>query len=111
MNVGFKLQRQVENNRVIYNARGTFKVRFNNGLVHLSYSLYSTCQIEMPTHPAGIVVPRQCITNRSLSEPTGNGSTEETPNKASEQLVAQTAQQRFAKKNTTGGGEGAGMAT
>ena len=64
--VGVKLQRQVENNRVNYNARGTFKVRFNIGLVHLSYSLYSTCQIEMPTHPVGIVVPRQCITNQSL---------------------------------------------
>ncbi|KAK7386026.1 hypothetical protein VNO78_32076 [Psophocarpus tetragonolobus] len=62
--VGVKLQRQVENNRVNYNARGTFKVRFNMGLIHLSYSLYSTCQMQMTSPPTGILVARQCVTNR-----------------------------------------------
>ncbi|XP_020216906.1 uncharacterized protein At1g08160 isoform X2 [Cajanus cajan] len=62
--VGVKLQRQVENNRVNYNARGTFKVRFNMGLFHLSYWLHSICQIEMTSPPTGILVARQCITNR-----------------------------------------------
>ncbi|KAL2316616.1 hypothetical protein Fmac_030492 [Flemingia macrophylla] len=51
--VGVKLQRQVENNRVNYNARGTFKVRFNMGLFHLSYWLHSLCQIEMTSPPTG----------------------------------------------------------
>lgn len=62
--VGVKLQRQVENNRVNYNARGTFKVRFNMGLIHLSYWLHSICQMEMTSPPTGILVARQCITNR-----------------------------------------------
>ncbi|KAK7320308.1 hypothetical protein VNO77_29662 [Canavalia gladiata] len=62
--VGVKLQRQVQNNRVNYNARGTFKVRVNMGLIHLSYWLHSICQIEMTSPPTGILVARQCITNR-----------------------------------------------
>ncbi|QCE01873.1 uncharacterized protein At1g08160-like [Vigna unguiculata] len=63
--VGVKLQRQVENNRINYNARGTFKVRFNIGLIHLSYWLNTICQIEMTSPPTGILVARQCITSRS----------------------------------------------
>ncbi|TKY57439.1 YLS9 protein [Spatholobus suberectus] len=62
--VGVKLQRQVESDRVNYNARGTFKVRFNMGLIHLSHWLHTICQIEMTSPPTGILVARQCITNR-----------------------------------------------
>ncbi|KAK7299898.1 hypothetical protein RJT34_10727 [Clitoria ternatea] len=62
--VGVKLQKQVQNNRVNYNARGTFKVKINMGLVHFSYWLHSTCQIEMTGPPTGILVARNCITIR-----------------------------------------------
>lgn len=62
--VGVKLQRQVESNGVNYNVRGTFKVRFNMGLIHLSYWLHSICQIEMTGPPTGVLVARQCITKR-----------------------------------------------
>ncbi|XP_061337647.1 uncharacterized protein At1g08160-like [Gastrolobium bilobum] len=62
--VGVKLQRQVQSNRVNYNARGTFKVRFNMGLIHLSYWLHSICQIEMTGPPTGVLVAKQCITKR-----------------------------------------------
>ncbi|KAJ1410841.1 Late embryogenesis abundant protein [Sesbania bispinosa] len=62
--VGVKLQRQVQSNRVNYNARGTFKVRANMGLIHLSYWLHSRCQIEMTGPPTGVLVARQCITRR-----------------------------------------------
>ncbi|XP_027368616.1 uncharacterized protein LOC113874597 [Abrus precatorius] len=62
--VGVKLQRQVQNNRVNYNARGTFKVRVNMGLIHISYWLHSICQIEMTCPPTGILVARQCVTYR-----------------------------------------------
>ncbi|RDX83917.1 NDR1/HIN1-like protein 3, partial [Mucuna pruriens] len=49
--VGVKLQKQVQNNRINYDARGTFKVRVNMGLIHLSYWLHSICQIEMTSPP------------------------------------------------------------
>lgn len=62
--VGVKLQKQVQSNRVEYNVRGTFKVRFNIGLIHLSYWLHSRCQMEMTGPPTGVLVSRQCITKR-----------------------------------------------
>ncbi|KAL1307261.1 hypothetical protein HN51_049234 [Arachis hypogaea] len=62
--VGVKLQRQVESNKVSYYVRGTFKVKFNIGLIHLSYWLNSICEIEMTGPPAGVLVSRQCITSR-----------------------------------------------
>ncbi|MED6159450.1 hypothetical protein PIB30_042524 [Stylosanthes scabra] len=62
--VGVKMQRQVESNKVSYYVRGTFKVRFKIGLIHLSYWLNSICEMEMTGPPAGVLVSRQCITTR-----------------------------------------------
>ncbi|XP_004491540.1 NDR1/HIN1-like protein 26 [Cicer arietinum] len=63
--IGVKLLRQVQNNRINYYAKGTFKVRVNMGLIHLSFWLHSWCQIEMTGPPAGSLVARQCITTKS----------------------------------------------
>ncbi|XP_019460509.1 PREDICTED: uncharacterized protein LOC109360237 [Lupinus angustifolius] len=62
--VSVKLQRQVQNNKVVYNVRGTFKVRVNLGLIHWSYWLHSRCQIEMTAPPTAVLISRQCITKR-----------------------------------------------
>ncbi|KAK7276998.1 hypothetical protein RIF29_18147 [Crotalaria pallida] len=63
--VGVKLQKQVQSsNKVVYNVRGTFKVRVNLGLIHWSYWIHSRCQMEMTGPPTGVLVSRQCITQR-----------------------------------------------
>jgi hypothetical protein len=63
--VGVKLEREVQNNRLNYFAKGTFKVKVNMGIIHLSFWLHSMCQIEMTAPPAGSLVAKQCITTRS----------------------------------------------
>ncbi|XP_015948280.1 NDR1/HIN1-like protein 10 [Arachis duranensis] len=62
--IGVKLQKQVQNNRVIYNVKGTFRVKITIGLIHVSYWLHSRCQIEMTGPPTGVLVARNCITKR-----------------------------------------------
>lgn len=62
--LGVKLQKQVQSNRVNYNVRGRFKVKITFGLIHLSYLLHSRCQIEMTSPPGGVLVARNCITER-----------------------------------------------
>ncbi|KAK7289682.1 hypothetical protein RIF29_03512 [Crotalaria pallida] len=62
--LGMKLQRQVQSNRVDYKVRGTFKVKITFGLIHLSYLIHSRCQIEMTSPPTGYLVARNCITKR-----------------------------------------------
>ncbi|KAJ7963558.1 Late embryogenesis abundant protein [Quillaja saponaria] len=59
-----KLQKQVQSNRVNYYLRGTFRVRANLGLFHMSYWLHSRCQLVMTGPPAGVLVARRCITKR-----------------------------------------------
>ncbi|KAM3396429.1 NDR1/HIN1-like protein 6 [Capsicum galapagoense] len=60
----FKLQKQVLSNRVVYNIRGTFKVRVNIGLIHYSYWLHGRCQLEMTSPPAGALITHSCRTKR-----------------------------------------------
>ncbi|XP_009798502.1 uncharacterized protein At1g08160-like [Nicotiana tabacum] len=60
----FKLQKQVLSNRVVYNIRGTFKVRANIGLIHYSYWLHGRCQLEMTSPPAGALITHSCRTKR-----------------------------------------------
>ncbi|MED6211036.1 hypothetical protein PIB30_069729 [Stylosanthes scabra] len=62
--IGVKLQKQVQSNRVIYNVKGTFRVKITIGLIHVSYWLHSRCQIEMTGPPTGVLVARNCITKR-----------------------------------------------
>ncbi|XP_004244336.1 uncharacterized protein At1g08160-like [Solanum lycopersicum] len=60
----FKLQKQVLSNRVVYNIRGTFKVRVNIGLIHYSYWLHGRCQLEMTGPPTGALITHSCRTKR-----------------------------------------------
>ncbi|XP_054797493.1 uncharacterized protein At1g08160-like [Prosopis cineraria] len=62
--LGIKLQRQVQSNRVNCNVRATFKVRAIVGFIHLSFRIHSTCQIEMTGPPTGVLITRICITKR-----------------------------------------------
>ncbi|XP_023523222.1 uncharacterized protein LOC111787482 [Cucurbita pepo subsp. pepo] len=63
-NSGFILRRQVQNNKVIYNIRGTFRVRASLGAIHYSYWLHSRCQLVMTSPPTGVLVARSCNTKR-----------------------------------------------
>ncbi|XP_022139590.1 uncharacterized protein LOC111010452 [Momordica charantia] len=63
-NSGLVLRRQVQNNKVIYNIRGTFKVRASLGIIHYSYWLHSRCQLVMTSPPTGVLVARSCRTKR-----------------------------------------------
>ncbi|KAJ8764968.1 hypothetical protein K2173_010433 [Erythroxylum novogranatense] len=63
-NLAVELQKQVQNNRVKYNIRGTFKVRATLGLIHYSYWLHGRCEIEMTGPPTGVLVARSCKTKR-----------------------------------------------
>ncbi|PRQ35007.1 putative Late embryogenesis abundant protein, LEA-14 [Rosa chinensis] len=58
------LRTQVQNNRVDYNIRGTFRVRASLGLIHFSYWLHSRCQLQMTGPPTGVLVARSCRTKR-----------------------------------------------
>ncbi|CAL8998673.1 unnamed protein product [Prunus brigantina] len=58
------LRTQVQNNRVNYNIRGTFKVRATLGMIHFSYWLHSRCQLQMTGPPTGVLVARSCKTKR-----------------------------------------------
>lgn len=62
--VGVKLQRQVQSNKVSYNVRGTFRVKVTVGFIHMSFWIHSMCQIEMTGPPTGVLVSRMCITKR-----------------------------------------------
>uniref|UniRef100_A0A7N0U1M5 Late embryogenesis abundant protein LEA-2 subgroup domain-containing protein n=1 Tax=Kalanchoe fedtschenkoi TaxID=63787 RepID=A0A7N0U1M5_KALFE len=63
-NLAVRLQNQVQRNRIMYNIRGTFKVRANVGTVHYSYWLHGRCQLEMTGPPYGVLLARRCITKR-----------------------------------------------
>ncbi|CAH9089214.1 unnamed protein product [Cuscuta europaea] len=58
------LQRQVMNNRVVFNIKAVFKVRVNMGPVHYSYWLHGRCQVEMTGPPNGFLTAHKCITKR-----------------------------------------------
>ncbi|KAL7186803.1 hypothetical protein ACSBR2_028513 [Camellia fascicularis] len=63
-NLALELQQHVQSNRVIYNIRGTFRVRANLGLIHFSYWLHGRCQLEMTSPPIGALLARSCRTKR-----------------------------------------------
>ncbi|XP_043693218.1 NDR1/HIN1-like protein 13 [Telopea speciosissima] len=63
-NLALELRNQLQNNRIRYNIRGTFRVRLNLGLTHISYWLYGRCQVEMSGPPYGVLVARSCRTKR-----------------------------------------------
>lgn len=63
-NFGLVLRRQVQNNKIVYNIRGTFKVKASLGFVHYSYWLHSRCELVMTSPPTGALVARSCRTKR-----------------------------------------------
>lgn len=62
--LGIKLQRQVQSNKVNYIVRGTFRVSAIVGFIHMSFWIHSTCQVEITGPPTGVEVTRTCITQR-----------------------------------------------
>ncbi|KAM2613844.1 hypothetical protein TB2_028535 [Malus domestica] len=64
VNHAVALRTQVQNNRVTYNMRGTFKVRASLGMIHFSYWLHSRCQLQMTGPPTGVLVARSCKSKR-----------------------------------------------
>ncbi|VFQ86148.1 unnamed protein product [Cuscuta campestris] len=56
------LQKQVLNNRVVFNMRGVFKVRVELGMIHYSYWLHGRCQVEMTGPPNGFLLSHNCKT-------------------------------------------------
>lgn len=62
--VALELQKQVVSNKVIYNIRGTFKVRVSLGWMHFHYWLHGRCQVEMTSPPTGVLVARSCNIKR-----------------------------------------------
>ncbi|XP_010246554.2 PREDICTED: protein YLS9-like [Nelumbo nucifera] len=63
-NLALELRKQVENNRIQYNIRGTFRLRASIGLSHFSYWLHGRCQVEMTGPPNGVLVARSCRTKK-----------------------------------------------
>ncbi|XP_021905979.1 uncharacterized protein At1g08160, partial [Carica papaya] len=63
-NLSMELRKQVLNNRIRYNIRGTFKVRASLGMIHFSYWLHGRCQLEMTGPPTGVLVAHSCKTRR-----------------------------------------------
>lgn len=64
VNHAVELKRQVQNNKIEYEIRGTFKVRAHFGMIHYSYWLHGRCQLQMTGPPTGILVSRNCTTKR-----------------------------------------------
>ncbi|KAI3466387.1 hypothetical protein Pfo_023050 [Paulownia fortunei] len=63
-NLALELQKQEQRNRVVYNIKGTFRVKVKLGLVHYSYWLHGKCQIEMTSPPNGVLITHSCRTKK-----------------------------------------------
>ncbi|KAH7689130.1 Late embryogenesis abundant protein LEA-2 subgroup domain-containing protein [Dioscorea alata] len=59
-----ELQKQMASNSVVYNIRGTFKVKVSFGVFHFTYWLYSRCFIQLSAPPSGVLLGRTCKTNK-----------------------------------------------
>ncbi|XP_073311630.1 uncharacterized protein At1g08160 [Primulina huaijiensis] len=64
LNLSLELQKQGQRNRVVYNIKGTFRVKVKLGMVHYSYWLRGNCQLEMTSPPNGVLVTHSCRTKR-----------------------------------------------
>ncbi|KAF8113960.1 hypothetical protein N665_0043s0033 [Sinapis alba] len=64
VNHAVELSRQVQNNKIEYQIRGTFKVRAHFGLIHYSYWLHGMCELQMTSPPIGILISHNCTTKR-----------------------------------------------
>lgn len=64
VNHAVELSREVQNNKIEYQIRGTFKVRAHFGLIHYSYWLHGICHLQMTGPPTGILISHNCTTKR-----------------------------------------------
>ncbi|CAN8326012.1 unnamed protein product [Cochlearia groenlandica] len=64
INHAVELKRQVQNNNIEYEIRGTFKIRVHFGMIHHSYWLHGSCKLQMTGPPVGILVYHNCTTKR-----------------------------------------------
>lgn len=63
-NLAVQLQKQAQRNRVVYDIKANFRVKFKVGVVHYSYALHGNCVIEMTSPPNGVLITRHCRTKR-----------------------------------------------
>ncbi|KAL4185833.1 hypothetical protein AMTRI_Chr10g7850 [Amborella trichopoda] len=59
-----ELRNQIQNNRITYDIRGTFRTRAIFGISHFTYWLYGRCRIVLTGPPSGIIVARYCRTKQ-----------------------------------------------
>ncbi|CAH8317833.1 unnamed protein product [Eruca vesicaria subsp. sativa] len=64
VNHALELSREVQNNKIEYQIRGTFKVRAHFGLIHYPYWLHVSCHLQMTGPPIGILISHNCTTKR-----------------------------------------------
>ncbi|CAA7025362.1 unnamed protein product [Microthlaspi erraticum] len=64
LNYAEELRKQMQNNKIDYEIRGTFKVRAHFRMIHYSYWLHGRCQLQMTGPPTGILISRICTTKR-----------------------------------------------
>ncbi|ESQ42839.1 hypothetical protein EUTSA_v10015852mg, partial [Eutrema salsugineum] len=59
-----ELRRQVMTNKIDYEIRSFFRVKAVFGIIHYSYSLHGSCQLQLGSPPTGNLVSRNCTTKR-----------------------------------------------
>ncbi|KAL1195257.1 NDR1/HIN1-like protein 10 [Cardamine amara subsp. amara] len=64
VNHAVELKRQVMSNKIDYEIRSTFKVKAVLGIIHYSYWLHGSCQLQLTSPPSGGLVYRNCTTKR-----------------------------------------------
>ncbi|KAL3635522.1 hypothetical protein CASFOL_020069 [Castilleja foliolosa] len=64
MNLGMELQKQAVRNRIVYDMKGAFRVRFKTGLVHYSYWMHADCRLEMTSPPNSVLITHSCTTKK-----------------------------------------------
>ncbi|KAJ4973832.1 hypothetical protein NE237_007006 [Protea cynaroides] len=63
--VSEKMRKQMGDNGIIFNLKGSFRTRSNFGsFFHYSYWLYGSCTFLTTSPPSGILVARKCRTKR-----------------------------------------------
>ncbi|XP_074567849.1 uncharacterized protein LOC141824451 [Curcuma longa] len=55
-----EIQQQVRENSVVFNVRGSFKVRARLGAGQFSYWIYTRCEVKLTSPPNGVLVARRC---------------------------------------------------
>lgn len=59
-----ELKRQVMTNQINYEIRSLFRVRAVLGIIHYSYWLHGSCQLQLASPPTGGLISRNCTTKK-----------------------------------------------